>query len=273
MDRASAPLLLPAGAYLLLFLAGLASMAVISFRDAEAPLAHYRRFLGDPFYLGYLWRSFRVALYCTPVTLLLAYPVAYVMARATRPVRLLMTVLLVVQFFTSYVIRGYALMAVLGNNGLVNRTLLALGLVERPVRLMYNELGVAIGLVVVAFPFMVFPIYSVLKNIRPSLGEAAAGLGARPSQIFWTVTLPLSLPGVAAGVVLVFLFDLTAFVIPGLLGAGFFDMIANLIFDQALSVLNPGFAAAAAVLLLGVTLLAVYGLQRGFARFTEEAGS
>lgn len=266
-------MLLPAAAGLALFLAGLATMAAISLREAETPLAHYRRFLGDPFYLGYLWRSFRVALYCTPLTLLLGYPVAYVMARASRAVRLLMTLLLVVQFFSSYVIRGYALMAVLGNNGLINRTLLALGLVERPVRLMYNELGVAIGLVVVAFPFMVFPVYSVLKNIRPSLGEAAAGLGGRPWQVFWTVTVPLSLPGVAAGVLLVFLFDLTSFVIPGLLGAGYFDMIANLIFDQALSVLNPGFASAAAMVLLGVTLLVVYGLQRGFARLAGGAGS
>ena len=272
-SRDAALLTLPALVVILVFFAATAAIVIVSFSVGEGRwgIRHYRRLVSDPLYLGYLWRSFRVALYCTPVTLLLGYPVAYVMARARGPVRMALTLLLVVQFFTSYVIRAYALILVLGNNGIINRALLALGIVDRPLTLLYNELGVAISLVLIALPFMVFPIYGVLKNVEPTLETAATSLGADRRRVFWHVVLPLSLPGVLAGVVLVFLFDLTAYIMPGLLGGGYFDMAANVIYDQAMEVRDRGFASAMSIALLLATLLVVYLTNRWGGRVAERS--
>ncbi|MBI2203327.1 MAG: ABC transporter permease [Candidatus Rokubacteria bacterium] len=269
--RAAALLVLPAIAVLAVFVAAMALTGLTSFAaDAGRwSVKHYVRLVSDSHYLGYLWRSFRIAAYCTPITLLLGYPVALVMATASSGVRLGLTLLLVVQFFTSYVIRAYALMLVLGNNGVVNRALLALGVVDQPLTLMYNEFGVAVSLVLLPMPFMVFPIYSVLKNVEPNLEAAATSLGADRLRVFWHVTFPLTLPGVVAGVVLVFLFDLTAYIMPGLLGGGYFDMVANVIYDQAMEVRDQSFAAAISMVLLVATLAVLYLTTRWGARYAE----
>jgi putative spermidine/putrescine transport system permease protein len=273
--RDAALLALPALVVIVMFVAAMAAVVVLSFsvEGGRWGLRHYVRLATDPLYGDYLWRSFRVSLYCTPITLLLGYPVAYVMARATGAVRMALLLLLVVQFFTSYVIRAYALILVLGNNGIVNRALLALGAIDRPLTLLYNELGVAVSLVLIALPFMVFPIYSVLRNVEPNLETAASSLGADPRRVFWHVIFPLSVPGVLAGAVLVFLFNLTAYIMPGLLGGGYFDMAANVIYDQAMEVRDRGFASAMSIALLLATLLVVYLTNRWGARlsaWTEE---
>jgi ABC-type spermidine/putrescine transport system permease subunit I len=253
-------LLLPGALVIGVFLGALAITGATSVLDPQGDwsLRQYARFLSDSFYLNFLGRSFRVAAYCTPITLLLGYPFAYVMARSSPPVRLTLTLILVVQFFTSYIVRTYALILVLGNNGIINRPLLSLGIIDRPIPLLFNEVGVAIALVLVPLPFMIFPIYSVLKNIEPNLESAAASLGASRFKIFLYVTLPLSLPGVLAGVVLVFLFDLTAYIMPGMLGGGYFNMIANLIQEQAMAVLDKRFASAISIILLIITLLTLF---------------
>jgi putative spermidine/putrescine transport system permease protein len=270
--RDAALLALPALVVILVFVAATAAVVALSFSVGGGwGLRHYVRLATDPLYLGYIWRSFRVSLYCTPITLLLGYPVAYVMARAGGAVRTSLLLLLVVQFFTSYVIRAYAFILVLGNNGIINRTLLALGAIDRPLTLLYNELGVAVSLVLIALPFMVFPVYSVLRNVEPNLEVAASSLGADPRRVFWHVILPLSVPGVLAGVVLVFLFDLTAYIMPGLLGGGYFDMAANVIYDQAMEVRDRGFASAMSIGLLLATLLVVYLTNRWGARLSAWA--
>ena len=258
-SRTPLVLLIPGLSVIALLLAALAVTGVSSVLDSAGnwSLQQYRKLFSDWFYLEYLWRSFRVAAYCTPITLLLGYPFAYVMARSSPPVRLVLTLVLIVQFFTSYIVRTYALVLVLGNNGMINRTLLNMGLLERPVPLLFNEVGVAIGLILIPLPFMVFPIYSVLKNIEPNLETAAASLGANRFKVFWLVTFPLSLPGVIAGIVLVFLFDLTAYVVPGMLGGGYFDLAANFIQEQV-AALNYSFAAAISVVLLIASLLCLY---------------
>jgi len=266
-------LLLPAALVIAAFLGSLAITGVISFSDGRGQwtLRHYERFLFDAHYLNYLWRSFRIAAYCTPVTLLLGYPFAYVMSRSSPAVRVALTVILVVQFFTSYIVRTYALILALGNNGILNRSLLELGVLSQPVQLLFREPGVAISLVVIPLPFMILPIYSVLKNVEPNLETAASSLGASRFKVFWTVTFPLSLPGVFAGIVLVFLFDLTAFIIPAMLGGGYVDMIANAIHEQAMAVLDKHFAAAMSVVLLLVTLLVLYAINAVGSRVTGEA--
>ncbi len=159
-------LLIPGMVCLFIFGASLASIGIMSLRpsrlaEAGFSLNQYHRFFSDTYHLMYLWRSFKVSIYGTFLTLLFGYPVAYLMARTGARLRLMLTLLLVVQFFSSYIIRAYALMIVLGNNGIINRVLLKIGLIDSPLPLMHNETGVAIGLVMVSLPFMVFPIYSI----------------------------------------------------------------------------------------------------------------
>ena len=268
--RSGAPflLLIPGMLVIAVFIGSLAITGALSLQDAKGnfSLSHYQRFFSDPFYRDFMWRSFKVAAYCTPITLLLGYPFAYVMARSSPNVRLALTLVLVIQFFTSYIVRTYALILVLGGNGIINRALLYLGVIDRPIKMLFNEVGVAIGLILVPLPFMIFPIYSVLKNIESNLEVAAASLGASRIRTFFHVTLPLSLPGVLAGIVLVFLFDLTAYIMPGMLGGGYFNMVANIIQEQAMAVLNKQFAAAMSVVLLIATLITLYAIHHASAR-------
>ncbi|MCC7274973.1 MAG: ABC transporter permease [Alphaproteobacteria bacterium] len=227
-------------------------------------LASYAAFLGDPFYVGYLLRSIAIAVYTTAIVLVLGYVVAYHMTLCGRRMRLAISIVLLVQFFTSFVIRTYAVMLVLGRFGIANRTLQAIGLTDEPLRLLFNEFAVATGIVLTAVPYMVFPIYGSLMAIEPNLRAAAESLGATRRRIFWEVVFPLSLPGVAAAVVIVFLFALTSYIAPGLLGGGYFDMIANLIYDKAVNAQDYPFAAAAAVVSVATTLVLVYLMQKGF---------
>jgi putative spermidine/putrescine transport system permease protein len=224
--------------------------------------SHYARFLSDPTYRAYLVRSFRIASYTTVVVLLLGYPTAYVMARVGAGVRRLLMLALMLQFFSVNVTRIYALILILGNNGVVNRTLLALGLVDSPARLIYNELGVTVGLVSAGLPFAVFPIYSVLGRISPSLADAAQTLGADRGLIFWRITFPITFPAVASSIVIVFLYSLGAFATPVLLGGGFVDLIAVFSYEQAVNLANYGFAAAGAVVTLGCAFVLVYLFNR-----------
>ncbi len=271
-------LLVPGLLCLLIFGVSLVAIGIVSLRpsrlaDSGFSLHQYIRFFSDLHYLVYIWRSLKVSVYGSILTLLFGYPVAYVMARTGPRLRLVLTLLLVVQFFSSYIVRAYALMLVLGNNGIINRGLIKIGLIRSPLHLMYNEMGVAIGLVMASLPFMVFPIYSVLKGIDRRLEEAAESLGAGQWPVFWNVTLPLSLPGVAAGVVIVLLFQVTSFIVPGLLGGGYFDMVANFIYDQALGVLNVPFAAAVAIVMLVVVLGLVVLLNKIFQRGLKDVSS
>jgi ABC-type spermidine/putrescine transport system permease subunit I len=256
-------LISPAIVLLGLLSAAVASMLVASFAPTGAtPLGHYHRFLSDPTYLAYVTRSFRVALYTTVGALVLGYPIAYVMSRVSAPARRLLMLVLVLQFFSVNVTRIYALVLLLGNNGVINRALLALGLVDSRVPLIYNELGVTIGLISAALPFAVFPISTVLARIPVSLGEAARMLGASRTRTFWLVVFPLSLSGVSASVTIVFLYSLGAFATPLLLGGGFVDLIAVFSYEQAVNLSDYGFAAAGAVVTLGCAFLVVYAFNR-----------
>ena len=238
--------LLAIPALALLGLLGLAvsSMIVVSLIGG---LGHYERFLTDPTYLAYVWRSLRIAFYTTVATLTLGYPVAYVMSRCPAPLQRFITLILVLQFFSVNVTRIYSLILIIGINGVINRALLAAGLIHQPLHLIYNEFGVTVGLVSAALPFAVFPISTVLGRIPYTLQEAARTLGADRTHIFWQITFPLSLPGVMASATVVFLYSLGAFATPLLLGGGFVDLISNFSYEQAINLSNYGFAAAGAV--------------------------
>ncbi len=268
-----APLVAPALVVVLFFFACLAVMAIYSFLPnagmtqvgAKFTLTNYARFFGNPFYLSYVSRSLVLSAYCTAVTFVLGYAVAYVMYRATPRMLLLISLVLIVQFFTAYVIRTYAIMLVLGRNGLINQVLLGLGVIEHPLKMLFNGIGVAIGMVMVSIPFMVFPIYSSLRAIPKNLEPAAHALGASPLKSFWTIILPLTIPGIAAGVIIVYLFEVTAYIIPALLGGGYYDLVANLIYSKAMGAMDYPLSSAIAMTMLVISGVLVYSLQKAFA--------
>jgi putative spermidine/putrescine transport system permease protein len=252
-----AALAAPSFVVLALLAAALSSLVIASVGGTPW-FGHYRKFLTDDLYLAYLIRSFRVAAWTTLVTIVVGYAIAYTMTQLSATTRRLIVMLLVLQFFSVSVTRIYSIILLLGNNGAVNRSLLALSVIDAPVRLIYNELGVVIGLVNASLPFAVFPIYSVLERVPASLREAAYTLGARRARSFWQVVFPLSVPGVAASVVIVFLYSLGAFATPLMLGGGFVDLISVFAYEQAINFSNYGFAAAGALVSTVLGLALVY---------------
>jgi spermidine/putrescine transport system permease protein len=219
-------------------------------------LEHYGRFF-DSLYLEVLQRTFFWALACTMICLVLGYPVAYSIARSGRR-RHLLLLLVVLPFWTSFLVRTFAMIFLLRDTGLINRGLLALGLIHDPVPLLYTPFAVIVGLVNGFLPFMILPIYASLEKLDPSLLEAAEMLGARPSARFWRVTLPLSMPGVVAGCLLVFIPALGSFLTPDLLGGAKEMMIGNLVQNQFSAARNWPFGSAASFIVMALVLVALW---------------
>jgi ABC-type spermidine/putrescine transport system permease subunit I len=196
------------------------------------------------------------------VCLALGYPLAYVLAtRRPRTAQLLM-IIVVLPFFTSIIVRTYAWMVLLGRNGIVNQYLMTLGFTDKPLLLLYNQGGVVIGMSYVLLPYMVLTVYSVMRSIDPRLVRAAHSLGASRLQAFRRVFLPLSLPGIAGGTLLVFILSLGFFITPALMGGPGDMMIAMLIEREVEITLNWSFASALAVILLALTLVGFTGYNR-----------
>ncbi len=225
-----------------------------SLRTGGLTLANFRAVLA-PLYLGYLWDTIVLSAATTAITLVLSYPVAYALARGrSRRVRAAILVLTLAPFFTGAIVRTYAWMLVLGTS-----------FVRWPVKLLFHPSGVLIGLVHFSMPTMILILAAAISHIDPAYERAAASLGARPSRVFWRVTLPLSAPGVASGGLVVFAWTFSAFPTPELLGGGRVKMIANVVKDLALDSFNwPGSAAFAAVaLVLTLGLLVAIGRVLG----------
>lgn len=231
--------------------------------EAAFTLEHYAR-LWDPLYLRILWRSLWLAALSTFICVALAYPFAYILARAPQRWKTFLLLLSVIPFWTNFLIRTYAWMVILRSNGLVNSALMSLGVIERPLSLLYTPGAVLLGLVYGFLPFMILPIYAAIERLDPSLEEAASDLGARPLQAFWRVTLPLTAPGIAAGVLLVFIPVLGMFVIPDLMGGAKVTLVGNLIQNQFLSARNWQFGSAASVVLMALVLVALRLYKRFF---------
>lgn len=249
----------------LLFLAAMFLFPVLSLLalGAQAGFLPYRQALSaaTPYPLVF-WLTFRLAAATVALCLALGYPVAFFLATTTPRRRIISMVFVLLPFWTSLLVRTYAWIALLGRNGLINRTLLDFGVVDAPLPLLYNFGGVLIGLVHVLLPYMVFPIYASLARIDPDLALAAEGLGARGPAVFWRIYLPLSLNGVLAGAALVFILSLGAFVTPALLGGGRIIMIANVMQQEVSQFLDWPLASA----LAGVLLLAALAIYGGFHR-------
>lgn len=252
-------LVLPLVAYLLVaFVAPIGLTLVQSFTDPKPGLQQYRRFLDEGVYADVLRTTFTTSLGVTLVVLVLAFPYAYLMTLVGRRARALMIGIVLVPFWTSLLIRSFALVVILRDSGVVNSALMDLGLVSEPVPLIRNFTGVLIGMSQILLPFMVLPIYATMRQIDPRLVQAAESLGARPAFAFWRIYAPLCLPGVAAGVLLCFVQALGYYITPALLGGPGNMMLGELIVQQVSGLLNWGFASALAVILLvctGLTLL------------------
>lgn len=256
-------LLLPAALFLVLFfVVPILRLFSRSLLDPHLTLQHYRHMLVVPAYLRILVNTFEIALTVTLACLLSGYPTAYVISAAGPAWRNALLVLVLLPFWTNVLVRTYSWMLILQTTGLVNKILVTwLEIVPAPLELMYNFTGVVIGMVHFLLPLMILILYSVMTSIDRTLVRAAEGLGANPWQAFRRVFLPLSLPGVRAATLLVFILGLGFFVTPALLGGRREVVIAMLIETNFTEVLNWGFGSALAVTLLVVTLAGVFLYQ------------
>jgi putative spermidine/putrescine transport system permease protein len=225
-------------------------------------LDYYAQIWRVPVYLTVIWRTFQTSALVTLLCLALGYPLAYVLATLRPRVAQLLMIVVILPFFTSIIVRTYAWMVLLGSNGVVNQYLTWLGLTDAPLPLLYNKGGVLIGMTYVLLPYMVLTVYSVMRGIDPAFIRAAHSLGASRWQAFRKVFLPLSLPGIAGGTLLVFILSLGFFITPALMGGPSDVMIAMLIEREVEFTLNWSFASALAVILLVLTLIGFVGYNR-----------
>jgi putative spermidine/putrescine transport system permease protein len=223
-------------------------------------LHNYVHHLTDEFFWEVLWRTVRLSLATTAVSVLLAFPVAQYLVSARGLRQLSVFVILLMPLVTSVTVMSYGWLILLGRSGVVNKAIVGLGLSEVPITLMQNETAIVIGLTHVLIVFMVIAIAASLQAINPAFALAARSLGAGPVAIFRTITLPLSMPGVRAGALLVFALSMSAYAIPGVLGGQRNKFLSTLVYQQSVSLYNWPAGAALAVLLLLATV-AVLGLS------------
>ncbi len=250
-----------------LFVLPIGYMLVTSVTDPVISLNNYRRLLTVPVYANVMLNTFKLSLIVTLACLALGYPLAYVMARRSDALAVLLLLAVGLSFWTGFVVRTYAWLVILGNHGPV-AALYALSGWGRPPQLLFTSFSSTLGMTHVLLPYMVFVLYGVMKKIDPSYERAAAALGAGPVRAFRHVYLPLSLPGVVNGAVLVFTMCLGFYITPMLLGSPRDMMISQLISQQIEDLLAWGFASSIAVVLLAITLLllAVYNRLAGLDR-------
>jgi len=217
-------------------------------------LAQFLRLFGDPLYQRIILTTIGIALQVTVLTLVVGYAMALALVRSRSLHRRFLLNLVVLPLMLSGVIRTFGWIVLLAQNGAVNSVLGQLGAIDAPVKFLGTNLGVVVGLTHILLPFMVLAIHSNLSYIPPSLADAAGGLGATPLRSFLRVTLPLSLPGIASGTLLVFIMSMGAFITPAMLGYGRVRVLPTLVFEQTTTNVNWNFASAAAVTLLLITM-------------------
>jgi putative spermidine/putrescine transport system permease protein len=225
-------------------------------------ISNYSYFLQDWFYRSVLLKTLIIGLLVTLITLIMGYPVAYYVIRIKPMYKEFFMILLLCPLLISVVIRAYGWFVILGNEGIVNKTLIGLGLISQPIKLLFNSTAIVIGLVHALLPFMTISIMSVLDRIRKELEEAAQGLGANRRQIFLRVTIPLSIPGIVAGSVIVFSLSIAYYVTPSILGGGGEHVMATLVGEQVISLLNWPFGSAIATILMVIMFLIVFIINK-----------
>lgn len=236
---------------LLVFLASFATRDSTDFIRWEFSFTSYLR-LVDPLYWQVFWQSLLIALWTTLACLLIGYPFAYAMSRCSPNTKLILLLLLMVPFWTNSLVRTFAMKSLLATRGVLNEGLLAVGLIDTPLRMLYTQGAVIAGLVYILLPFMILPLYAVFEQLRRDLIEASADLGGRRWQTFSYVVLPLTLPGIIAGCLLVFLPALGMFYVADVLGGSKILLAGNVIKNQFLDARDWPFGSAASVVLTGI---------------------
>ncbi|AKN32244.1 spermidine/putrescine ABC transporter permease [Clostridium carboxidivorans P7] len=258
-------LIFPISLWMILLVAiPLTYVVVISFmqRGAEGGInfvfsfENYKRMI-KPLYFKVFFDSLGIAAITTFLTFLFGYPFAYFLSKTPKKLRIFALMMIIIPFWTNSLIRTYAWMALLSTEGLINHILLNLGLIKEPLKLLYTYGAVLIGMVYTLFPFMVLPLYNSIEKVDKSLVEAAKDLGANSLKTFTTVTLPLTMPGIIAGCILVFIPSLGLFFIPDLMGGSNIMLIGNLIRNQFLVSRDWPFGAALSIVLIIVALILI----------------
>lgn len=224
-------------------------------------LKNFQAILGHLTFLGIFAHSLKVALVTTFLCILIGYPIAYALSQTTEKWRNLLFMLVILPYWTSFLLRAYAWITLLQNNGFINQALQALHITHQPIQLLYNDFSVYVGLVYGYLPFFIMPLYSNLVKLNPSLIEAANDLGARPSLTFFRIVLPLTLPGLLAGSLFVFIPCVGEVVIPQLLGGINTPMIGNIIWQVFFIGNNWGLAAALSIVMLIILVGPIVFLQ------------
>jgi putrescine transport system permease protein len=228
----------------------------------QGTLNNYLFLLDDNLYWVSYLRSIKIASISTVLCLLLGYPMAYYIAQSPPTRRNILLMLIILPFWTSFLLRVYAWMGILSTNGIINSALLWIGIIDEPLQMLYTNFAVYIGIVYTYLPFMILPLYANLERLDLDLHDAAADLGAKPLQVFWDIILPISLPGIVAGSLLVFIPAMGEFVIPSLLGGLDSLMIGRTLYDEFFVNRDWPLASAVATILLLILVLPIMLFQR-----------
>jgi putative spermidine/putrescine transport system permease protein len=237
------------------FVAPLAILFLRSVTDPEPGVGNYAALVTDSTYLTVLRNTIVVSIVVTATALLLSYPVAWFLVICPAGWMRLVFAIILLSMWTNLLARTYAWLVLLQNTGAINHFLMWLGVIDEPVQLVNNMIGVVVGMTYIMLPFMILPLHATISAIDPALMQAAAITGARPWRILRSVLLPLSLPGISAGCIMVFVMSLGYYITPALLGGPSDMMIAVLIAQQIQQMLNWGLGSAAAFILLAITLV------------------
>jgi len=231
---------------------------------------NYRKFFTDPYYLSVLWTTLKISILCSVLALVFGFPVAYSLAKSQSRYKSLLIILIVFPLLVGNVVRAAGWMVVLGNAGFVNAVLLHLGFIHAPLRLMYTPLAVVLGTTGVVLPYMILTLQSVLEGVDLSVEEAARNLGAPAIVSFFRIVLPIAVPGIAAGTMLVLILCMNAYATPVLLGGTGLVMMAPTVYDQISKANDWPFGSALAIILmivtLGVAVMSNSFIQRKYAK-------
>jgi len=247
---------------ILLFAYPISKILVKSFFDPKFTLKYYVYFFTNPLYIRVMWITLELSLLTTLTALVIGYILAYVLRRARPGVRNIFLMAILLSFMISLLVRNYSWIIVLQRTGVVNSILEYFGIIHHPIRLLHDKFAVIVGMTHIFVPYIAFPIYSVMMGEDLNLEKAAQNLGASRWQTFWRITFPLSLPGIGAGALLVFIMALGYFITPALLGGRKEQMISNIIQIQVVDLLNWPFASAMSTILLAVTLIIFFIYNR-----------
>jgi ABC-type spermidine/putrescine transport system permease subunit I len=241
-------------------------LSSLSFYNAAGELSteNYARIFESALYRRTFVVTFQISIAVTIICILLGYPLCYLLTKVKDRTAAILMIFVLVPFWTSVLVRTYAWLVLLQRNGIINSSLMSLGIIEEPLQLAHNLTGSIIGMVHIMLPFLILPLYATMRNIDTDLVRAAVGLGSSPRGAFWRVFFPMSLPGLFAGIVLVFILSLGFFVTPALLGGGRVQMLAQRIESTITIYSNWGAASALGVVLLLLALVMIWLMNRVF---------